>query len=73
MARKKLLNSIHPGEILLEEFMKPLASASTSTGSRARSASEPSSRVLFACIPHTSGITHVSLICHSNEARFVSQ
>ncbi len=24
MARKKLLNLIHPGEILLEEFMKPL-------------------------------------------------
>jgi len=24
MARKKLLNPIHPGEILLEEFMKPL-------------------------------------------------
>ena len=24
MARKKLLDSIHPGEILLEEFMKPL-------------------------------------------------
>jgi addiction module HigA family antidote len=24
MARKKLLDPIHPGEILLEEFMKPL-------------------------------------------------
>lgn len=24
MARKKLLSPIHPGEILLEEFMKPL-------------------------------------------------
>lgn len=24
MARKKSLNPIHPGEILLEEFMKPL-------------------------------------------------
>jgi len=24
MARKKLLNPIHPGEILREEFMKPL-------------------------------------------------
>ncbi len=25
MARKKFLNPIHPGEILLEEFMKPLS------------------------------------------------
>lgn len=25
MARKKLLDPIHPGEILREEFMKPLA------------------------------------------------
>jgi addiction module HigA family antidote len=46
MGRKQLLTPIHPGEILLEEFMKPLGIAST--GSRARSpfrtaASAPSS------------------------------
>jgi hypothetical protein len=28
MARKKLLESIYPGEILFEEFMKPWALAS---------------------------------------------
>jgi plasmid maintenance system antidote protein VapI len=27
MARKRVLDPIHPGEILLEEFMKPLGRA----------------------------------------------
>lgn len=32
--RKKLLSSIHPGEILLEEFMKPLGLSANALAQR---------------------------------------